>query len=233
VTAGGRVNSLAMMLLHWAQVPAALARHVAAGWIARIPEKRAAAIAREYDAGRGLDSLTGLALLDSCAQFLPLPPLCLLEDDPGARPRWNCGPEFSISHAAGFAACAVAAPGVLVGADLEPADAVSPESLRLVCSTSELARIGPGRRGATTHWTCKEAVLKATGSGIDAARDVEIGGSVAHHAGRRFHLHQLSLNPNLVLTIASTAPDPEVRVLRVMASMLFDLPGVEDRRSGT
>ncbi len=220
-----------MILLHWAQVPATLPAHVTAAWLEILPAKRGAALARDLDTGRGLESLTGLALLASCAQYLALPPHSLLVESPGGKLRWPGGPDFSIAHAAGRAICAVAPPGVAIGVDLESVDAANPESLRLVSSAAESAQINAGSLSATALWTCKEAVLKAAGAGILAAREVEIEGAVGHHAGRAYHLKRLDLDRNLVLTIATTTPVPESRIVQATASTLFDTPHASSRRS--
>ncbi len=220
-----------MILLHWVRVPATLPARVIAAWLARLPAQRSAALARELDAGRGLESLTGLALLAACALYIPLPSLSLLGESPGGKPRWPDGPDFSIAHAAGRAVSAVAPPGVAIGVDLESADAVHPESLRLVTSAAERARIHAGGLSATALWTCKEAVLKAAGAGIVAAREVEIEGAVGHHACRVYHLKRLDLQRNLVLTIATTAPVSRFRIVRATASTLFDASRTGSRRS--
>lgn len=220
-----------MILLHWARVPATLPAHVTTAWLEILPANRKAALARELMAGRGLESLTGFALLGACAQYLPLPPLSLLGERRDEKPRWPDGPDFSIAHAAGHAVCAVAPAGIAIGVDLESADAANPESLRLVTSAAERARIDAGGVTATALWTAKEAVLKAAGIGILAAPEVEIEGAVGHHAGRAFHLKRIDLNRNLVLTIATTAPVPEIRIVQAAASTLFDAPPISRRRS--
>ena len=230
-TAGGRVDSLMMILLHWARVPASLPAHVAATWLARLPEQRSASLAREINAGRGLESLTGLALLDRCAQYLPLPPLSSLVRSPEGKLRWADGPDFNIAHAAGHAVCAVAPPGVAIGVDLESADAVNPQSLRLVTSASEVAQINAGSLSATALWTCKEAVLKAAGTGVAAAGEVEIKGAVGHHAGREYHLMRVDLDRNLMLTIATSVLVSGSRVVQAAATALFDVSPSGSRRS--
>ena len=99
--AGGRVDSLAMILLHWARVPARPPPPLTAAWLDMLPEKRRTTLARELGAGRGLESLAGFALLACSAQCMPLPPLSMLAESPGGKPRWPHGPDFSIAHAAG------------------------------------------------------------------------------------------------------------------------------------
>jgi phosphopantetheinyl transferase len=219
-----------MILLHWADVPATLPAHVTATWLARLPALRSAALARELDAGRGLESLTGLALLAACAQYLPLPPISLLCESPGGKPRWPDGPDFSIAHATGRAVCAIAPPGVAIGVDLESAHGVNPDSLRLVTSAAERAQMAAGSMSAAVLWTSKEAVLKAAGAGFVDAGQVEIEAAVAHYAGRSYHLERLDLDGNLVLTIATTAPMSKSRVVRAAAATLFDTLSIASRR---
>lgn len=230
-TAGGRVDSMAMILLHWAEVPETLPARVIAIWLARLPASRSVSLARELDAGRGLESVTGLALLAGCAQYLPLPPLSLLYECPGGKSRWPDGPDFSIAHAAGHAVCAIAPPGVAIGVDLESADGVNPDSLRLVASAAERRQMAAGRISAAVLWTSKEAVLKAAGAGFAGAGQVEIDAAIGHHAGRKYHLERLDLDGNLVLTIATTLPVPKSRIVRAAVATLFDTPSIADRRS--
>ena len=98
-------------------------------------------------------------------------------------------------------------------------------------SAAERARIDAGSVTATALWTAKEAVLKATGTGILAAPEVEIEGAVGHHAGRAYHLKRLDLDRNFVLTIATTAPVLKIRVVQATTSTLFDVPPIGRRRS--
>lgn len=228
--AGGRVDSLPMILLHCAEVPATLPARVTKRWLSRLPAARAATLARELGAGRGLESLTGLALLAGCTRFLPLPPLSQLTENPGGKPCWREGPDFSIAHAAGWVVCAVAPPGIAIGVDLEPVDGANLEFLRLVTSAAERRLVREGAFSAAALWTCKEAVLKAASRGVTAAGQVEIEGAVGHHAGRDYYLERLDFG-RLVLAIATTARIAKPRVVRADASTLFDLLPIGDSRS--
>ena len=220
-----------MMLLHWAQVPDTLPKHLIAAWLGELPMQRGARCAREREIDRRLETLTGFALLARAAQYLPLPPLSLLDASPGAKLRWPDGPDFSITHASGRAVCAVAPPGVAIGIDLESADSVQPESLRLVTTARERQQVDAGGLTATALWTCKEAVLKAAGTGIRAVREVEIDGAMGHHAGRAYHLTRLDLDRNLLLTIATTTPVSGYRIVQAAASTLFDPAQISGYRS--
>ena len=192
--------------------------------LGQLSVRRATVLARELRAGRGLASLTGMALLAHAARRLSLPPLALLTDEPGAKPRWPAGPDFSIAHSAGVAACAVAPPGIAIGVDLERTDEVEPGSLRLVTSSAERTRLSAEELNAAAVWTGKEAVLKAAGAGVAAAAQVEIDGAVGHHAGRDYHLARLDLGGNILLSIATTAAVEVPEVNWLEASSLFDDP---------
>lgn len=201
-------------------------------WLGWLSTRRAAALACELKAGHGLDSLTGLALLAHAARQRSLPPLSLLSDEPGGKPRWPAGPDFSIAHGAGVAACAVAPPGITIGVDLERIGDVELGSLRLVTSTVERMRVNAGELNAAALWTGKEAVLKAAGAGVLAAARVEIDGDVGHHAGRDYHIARLDLGGNILLSIATTAVIAAPTVDWLAASTLFDdPPGIEGHRS--
>ena len=221
---GGRVDSVPMILLHCVTVPARLPARFVARWLGKLSAGRAASLACELEAGRGLDSLTGLALLAHAARQLSLPPLSLLTDEPGAKPRWPTGPDFSIAHGAGLAACAVAPPGIAIGVDLERIGDVELGSLRLVTSSAERMRVSAGELNAAALWTGKEAVLKAAGAGVLAAARVEIDGAIGHHAGRDYHLARIDLGGNILLSLATTAAIEVPAVNWLAPSMLFDDP---------
>ena len=173
-----------------------------------------------------------MALLAHAARRLSLPPLSLLTDEPGRKPRWPAGPDFSIAHGAGIAACAVAPPGVAIGVDLERIDDVELGSLRLVTSSAERMRVSAGEFNAAALWTGKEAVLKAAGTGVLAAARVEIDSVVGRHAGRDYHLARLDLGGDILLSIATTTAIEVPAVNWLAPSMLFDdLPVGGSRRS--
>ncbi|MBM5811487.1 MAG: 4'-phosphopantetheinyl transferase superfamily protein, partial [Gammaproteobacteria bacterium] len=129
-----------------------------------------------------------------------------LRREPGGRPYWPGGPAFSITHAAGYAACALAMPGLAIGVDLEPDGAAEPDQLRLLTTELERRAMRAGRVDAVRLWTSKEAVLKAAGADVTAAAQVEIDGEIGHHAGRRWYLQRLTPAPGLRLTLASALP---------------------------
>ena len=213
-----------MIVLHCAAIPAKLPAKLIARWLERLPAERAASLSGALAAGRGLDSLTALALLAGCARLRRLPPLSRLSTGSGGKPFWPAGPDFSITHAAGVAVCAIAPPGVAIGIDLEPDRGVELDALRCVTDAAERARVRAGALSAAGLWTCKEAVLKAAGAGVLDAGQVEIDGAVGHHAGRRYHLTQLDLGRQRLLAIATTAPVGRPLAVWIATSVLFDDP---------
>ena len=192
-----------MIVLHCARVPAALPAPVIAAWLGRLPAARAAAIERGLAKGRSLESLTGLALLASAARHIELPPLAELRTTASGRPHWPGGPEFSISHAGGYAACAIAPAGSVLGLDIEQAGRVRARALRLVTSDEEQAARAGETRDATAHWTGKEAVLKAADLRLADARRVTIADAIGRVDGREFHLVPLALGRGLCGTLAT------------------------------
>jgi len=77
-------------------------------------------------------------------------------------------PSFSISHCAQGGTAAVAAPGRLVGVDIETIIPRPAEVIAFVASPGELAA-GPSDPEAQARlWTGKEAALKLFGLGLDA-----------------------------------------------------------------
>lgn len=90
------------------------------------------------------------------------PVLTLAEDAPAP------APSFSISHCSAGGAAAVAAPGRLVGVDVEPIVPRPLEVLAFVSAPTENPA-GPSDPDAQARlWTGKEATLKMLGLGLDA-----------------------------------------------------------------
>lgn len=219
-----------MIVLHCARVPDALAAPVAAAWLRRLPRARAALLRRRLAAGSGLESLTGLALLAGCATAAGLPPLSHLTWSRRGKPGWPEGPSFSIAHANGYAACAVAPPGVAIGVDIESAGRVQGRTLRLVTTPAERAQVQGGVMDATALWTCKEAVLKAAGAGLADVRRVTIDGDRGHLDGACFHLSRQDLDDGLVLAVATTRALPAPHAYWPDASRLFARSPSRSRR---
>lgn len=74
------------------------------------------------------------------------------------------GPEFSISHSHGLAACAIEA--VPVGLDIERVREFTAGMIKKICTEKELLLTGGDSRLLTQLWTCKESHMKLTGRGF-------------------------------------------------------------------
>ncbi len=215
------MDSTGKILLHHVRLPSALDAAVEARWMSRLADVESNRLARLGREQR-LESLAARALLSHAAQACGLKlPLSAIAHTAGARPYWPGGPDFSIAHAAGWAACALAPAGIAVGLDLEASGSVGAESLRLVTSANERAALAQGSINATWLWVCKEAVLKAAGLGVVAAAQVVIVGDVGHHAGRSYALRRVALGDAVVAALAVDPGAGELEVIECPPEVLF------------
>jgi 4'-phosphopantetheinyl transferase len=174
------------ILLHHAPLPAALDEQRLDLWIRALAPDKAARVLRLRRPELRLATVLGVALLQDCARAAGLSPpraIDLLFPAHG-KPAWPSGPDFSISHAGGWVACALAPPGVQVGLDIEPEGAAEVAVLRLVAEEGELHAYERAGLTATDLWTAKEAVVKLTGEGAAAARRARVDLEAAELAGR-------------------------------------------------
>ena len=192
--------------LQYAAVPAEPSAALEDTWLPRLPAAKRARVRRLRAATDRHASLLGIALLGEALAALGL------GFDPGAleyraraKPRLPGGPDFSITHAAGLVACAVAASG-RVGLDLEPDGAVAASTARRVLDAGERARLAAGEFTATDAWVMKEASVKLAGRGIGALGAVRLGRAHAELDGARLALARLDLVPGYTVWLASEAP---------------------------
>lgn len=181
---------------------------------------------RDRSPRASLESLLGRALLLDCARAAgrhPPGPGDLVATA-GGKPRWHGGPDFSISHAGGHVACALAAGEGCVGLDIEPCDAVSREDLRLAASAAELGLFDAAGLRPADLWTSKEAVIKAAGATIAAIDRVAATPAGARLDGVDYQLRRVTLAPGLACTLATRTPARLV-VVRVDARHVLALAG--------
>lgn len=211
-----------VILLHHSLLPAALPPAVEARWLAALPPERAASVAkRNADADRA-SALAGVALLASCSRAAGIgpPPLQQLVFPAGGKPAWPGGPVFSISNAAGRAACALAPVGVDVGLDLERRGTATAENLRRVSSEEEQVLYEGAALTPTDLWVAKEAVTKAAGVSATQAAQVRLGLDSATLDGRRFLLRRPFIAEDIAAALA-TSEELEVEVTQVDALELL------------
>lgn len=213
---------MAAILLHHSAVPAAVDTRLLERWIAALPPDKATRVAGIEDRSARVASLIGVALLHDCAEAAGLEKARpgSLQFPAGGKPSWAGGPDFSISHAAGHVACAMAPPGVRVGLDIEPAGAADGAALRLVASDAERDALAAERLTATDLWTAKEAVAKLVGSGIAGVAEVHVGSGAALYRGCTYVLARPALASGLNCTVAMSEAVP-IAVREVSLSRLL------------
>ena len=178
------------MLLH-APLPPGAATGWSSSLLAALPYARRLVLEGRPEPRRN-HSLAGLALaLSTCARLRAgtPPPVSMLAWDAAGKPRFVAGPCFSLSHCDGYVAC-VAVESVAVGLDIEAVSVAD-------------------RRDEISRWTAIEAVLKAAGSSVRAAAEVEIApnGLTARLAGDDYRLQEVSgLPSHLLAHVASRSP---------------------------
>ncbi len=200
------------ILLHHSAVPAAVDQALLERWMAVLPPRKAAVVARMLSASARASSLLGIALLYDCAAAAGLahPPGGALRFPDGGKPAWPSGPDFSISHAAQHVACAMAPPGVQVGLDIEPAGAAERGGLRLLATDSEHEAYLEAGLTTTDLWTAKEAVAKLVGAGVAVVAEVSVTAATARFRGREYLLARPDLAPGLRCTVAMSVASPVV-----------------------
>ena len=222
MTAGCCPRSQSIVRVHCARVPTAMPERTIARWIEALTDARGTTLARRLQRGAGMESLTGLALLASLSSACHLPPLGLLQWTNRGKPNFPNGPDFSITHSGGFAACAVAPKGMPIGIDMEPVNRARAVAVRLVAGKDERMALDNGTVTATELWTAKEAVLKAAGAGLTEIRGVFVRSDGASFAGADFCWKSYRLNSGLLLAIATVGKFPAIRICWPSPSALFD-----------
>jgi len=153
---------------------------------------------------RGRDaSLAGIALALEAASLLrgTSATAADLRFPQDGKPSLAGGPFFSISHTDGWVACA-ASIDVDCGLDIEMVRSPAADD------AAAAARL--------EHWTAIEAVLKAAGSGLRHAAEVEVASDLrtARLRGNEYCLRSLDLGSRLVAHLATPGPLREVRIAR-------------------
>ncbi|RPI12847.1 MAG: hypothetical protein EHM60_10665 [Lysobacterales bacterium] len=163
----------------------------------RSPEQRRASLAGVDLVLAGLERCTGLRVEPASLQF-----------PQGGKPRVAGGPSFSISHCTSLVGMALVDDGE-IGFDVEARDAPGKgrahEMSRAVASAT------------LEQWTAIEAVLKAVGTGLESAVEVELAADLrtARLHGQELWLQPVDLGPGYIAAIATTRPLVTVEVAKV------------------
>lgn len=221
MTAERDFGSRTVVHVQCTRVPASLPAGTIERWLRALPEAYALALAGRLSKGRGIASLTVLALLARFAGSCPQPPLSALQWSKRGKPRLPGGPEFSLTHSHGFAACAVAPRGLPIGIDLEPEGRAGADAIRHVASRVERAALASGLLTATALWTAKEAVIKAAGASLADIRGVAVQQDRARFAGMDFVWRLLRPGGGLLLALATRGPMPAVSLAWPSAAAVF------------
>lgn len=219
-TSAGR-DARAVVRVHCAEVPDCLSDRTIARWLRTLPKTKALALARRLSHGKGLESLTVLALLAGLAAACGLPSLDRLRWMPGGRPYFREGPSFSLAHSKGFAACGIAPPGLEIGVDLEPTGRARSDAVRLIADEAERRALDAGSITPTEFWTAKESVLKAAGAGLADISKVTVRGRGARLAGVDYEWRHFQARPGLLLAVAANGPLPPVRIVWPRPAAIF------------
>lgn len=135
------------------------------------------------------------------------------------RPYLEGGIDFNISHAGRMVACFVSPPA-RIGIDVEAIRPISIDDFRGQFSDREWSAIQQSPDPVKTFyrfWTCKEAILKADGSGLHTALtqlDVTDKRSVMLE-GRNWHLQEITAFRDYACHIASDRKGLDIKVEEV------------------
>jgi phosphopantetheinyl transferase len=113
------------------------------------------------------------------------------------KPDESEGPDFSISHSGPWVGCAAVARG-RIGLDIE---------------------LGTDER--VSSWTAREAVLKACGAGIGAARAVELRAEGATYRGHVLHARRVELFPGAAVCVMTSCLVQEINLCAFSLQELF------------
>lgn len=175
-------------------------------WLAELPPEKQNKVSRLHRRNDRLRSLTGLQLLKYAMQDLGFSDFSLTETDfaKQGKPTVPYPVDFSISHSSLLSCCVVSRQGA-VGVDVERVRDVNPDlGKKYLLSDKDT----PGDTlNLLQRWTCKEAVLKATGEGVFGnlrAITISTNGTqlLADYLDQRWYLYPLQLADEYVAHLA-------------------------------
>jgi 4'-phosphopantetheinyl transferase len=141
----------------------------------------------------------------------------------GGKPHARGLPDFSVTHAGAWVACAVATAG-RVGLDVEMLDSGNLPAFSYCFDSQELQQ-ATDARAALGIWCAKEATVKAAGATLAELRSVSVRGDAAQFRGQRWWLHAPPVPPELTCRLVTDRPLLALNCERVAWRALSTPPG--------
>lgn len=114
------------------------------------------------------------------------------------RPYFSLPVDFNLSHSGEYIVCAITDRGK-IGIDIEKIRAISLEGFNRQMTDSEWNQIQTSSNAEETFftfWTQKEAVLKASGEGLNTPlQEVHLNGNGAIVRNKEWQLHKINIDP--------------------------------------
>jgi 4'-phosphopantetheinyl transferase len=196
-------------------VPAQRQERLEREWLPRLSAVKRAAIERLREPQDRNASLLGLALLAAALEAEGGGRnLSELEFPDRGKPALPGGSDFSIAHAAGLVACAVASTG-RVGFDIEPSGAVKLAIAERVLDAPSRARLASGELSPTDVWVMKEATVKLLGRSVAALKDVRLVGERAELDGTTVWLRRVALARDYTAWLATDDADGVLEITAI------------------
>jgi 4'-phosphopantetheinyl transferase len=200
-----------MILVNYTRLNRRLSAALIGSFLHRLPPHKADALARLGDSKQATASVLGLILLGQAAEQLNVVDFSYkkINFSPTQKPTCSNGIEFNITHSENIVACAVSLSTAL-GIDSETTDERNPRLLHHVFNDNELAQIKSGARSSLELWVKKEAVAKATGSGVLAMKAIVLDQERASCNNQSWYLQRLALDVNDVSYLACQEKNPDI-----------------------
>jgi phosphopantetheinyl transferase len=146
----------------------------------------------------------------------------------GGKPHGRGLPDFSITHAGSWVACAVATAG-RVGLDLEVLDG-EPLPAFSNCFDPQEIQQATDARAALGIWCAKEATVKAAGATLAELRAVSVRGNAAQFHRQRWWVYAPPVPPELTCRLVTDRPLLALNCERVAWRALCPPPGCRGRQ---
>lgn len=151
--------------------------------------------------------------------------LSRIEFDERKKPRWPGEPyDFNLSHSGSLLACALTDDG-MVGIDVEQVRPLQDHERMLEQILSPHETLSSACHDLFFHyWTCKEAVIKAEGSGgVWDMPQVRLQETKAFYKDRNWQLYPLKLAHSYEACVASDRGDQNIHIEAVTCEQLIEL----------